>query len=221
MIKTAIKNLQKFKKDIVAFDKAQKRAYVNAVKIEAYRLRTQLRNEYQKGMTGWPPMKEISKLSRAYQLAYGVKGPAGGHAITTYPGSGIPAPDYEAPPTYGLAVPIRYKVTKSGNKTLAEIGVMTKGKTSKSWQRVAWKQQEGFKIPLTDELREYFYNVGMKMRGEPIGFSPNTKQLTIPSRESIRPFWQRNKGAAWNHIKSNYVRLQKKERIYTSEGEYI
>ena len=102
MIKAAIKNLQKFKRDIKAFDKRQKKAYIDAVKIEAYRLRTQLRNEYQKGMGHWPTMREVSKINRAYQIAYG-------KAATTYPGSGISIPDEDAPPHMVLPCPYDIK----------------------------------------------------------------------------------------------------------------
>lgn len=220
MIKAAIKNLKKFKRDIRAFDKHQKKAYIDAVKIESYRLRTQLRNEYQEGMAHWPHMREISKISRAYQLAWGAIPPtARKSAIRTYPGSGIAPPGEDAPATYGLAVPIRYKVTTKENKTLAEIGFV--GKISKSWKRIAWKQQEGFSVPLTEELRAYFRDAGLRMRGRPIVFSKETKRLSIPGRESIRPFWRANKQKAWENIKAVYERKMRKERVYTSEGEYI
>ena len=116
-------------------------------------------------------------------------------------------------------MPIRYKITKGDRKTLAEIGFV--GKISKSWQRIAWKQQEGVHIPLTDELRAYFVKVGMVMRGRPIGFKEEKKFLIVPPRPSIEPFWRANYQKAWRNIKSVYQRKMRKERVYTSEGEYI
>lgn len=193
-IQAKIKNIEKFWKEIRTYDDRVEKAGINAVKIELYRLRTELQL-YLISLPGGPPMKEISKLSREYQAAFGSK---------LWGKTAIPKPNRDDPALRAIAIPVRYETKKIGDKLRGRVGVTKDKSVSASWRKILFKQTEGFKVPLTDELREYFATFPPEIGEKPIFFREEKKYLNVPPRKIIGPFWRKQQGIAYANIKRNF-----------------
>lgn len=186
-IRASIKNLQGFYKKIKTYDDRVGKAAQAAVRIEGYRLKTSLEQEILRGPKG-PPMRHISQLSRQYQADYGSK---------LWQKTGFPRPGMTDPPLRAMAIPVKYEAKQMGDKFRLRVGVVKNKSVSSSWRKILHKQQEGFTVSLTKELREYFANLG-------VFFKKEKTHLTVPPRKIIGPFWKRQQGVAYANIKKNF-----------------
>lgn len=186
-IQAKIKNLQGFYKQIKGFDDKVDRAAQASVRIEGYRLKTSLEQYILRGPEG-PPMREISQLSRQYQAAFGSK---------LWSKTGFPRPGMSDPALRAMAIPVRYEAKKMGDNLRVRVGVVKNKSVSSSWRKILHKQQTGFQISLTQELREYFANLG-------VFFKKEKQSLTVPPRKIIGPFWRKQQNVAYANIKRNF-----------------
>lgn len=193
-VNAKIRNIEKFWKEIRTSDDRVEKAGINAVKIELYRLRTALQQYILAGPKG-PPMRQISQLSRAYQAAFGSK---------LWSKTGFPTPGRTDPALRALAIPVRYEAKKIGDKLRGRVGVIKTKSVSSSWRKILHKQQTGFTVPLTEELREYFATFPPEIGGKPIFFKEEKTHLTVPPRKIIGPFWRKQQGIAYANIKRNF-----------------
>lgn len=186
-IQAKIKNLQSFYKQIKGYDDRVEKAGIHAVRIELYRLKTALQQYILGGPKG-PPMQDISQLSRQYQADYGSK---------LWSKTGFPRPGMTDPALRAIAISVRYETKKIGDKLRGRVGIIKNKSVSSSWRKILFKQQHGFNVPLTKELREYFANLG-------VFFKKEKKSLTVPPRKIIGPFWRKQQGIAYSNIKQNF-----------------
>jgi len=201
-IKIAFKNIQKFKQDIRNYEKKVYRAASSAAKIEGFKLRELLQWEIITGTPGgqpFKPMRRISKLSRKYQAIYGSR---------LWDRTKIPAPHFEAPALRALAIPVRYEAKEYPEKIKIKVGILKDKTTSGSWRKIAYKQQEGFKVELTPLVRKAFATWPLKLAetGKPHGiYFPKSKtHLNVPARPVIEPFWRKYQKIAYQNIKKNF-----------------
>lgn len=202
-IKTKLKNLEKFRKEIRNYDDKVYKAAINAVKIEGYRLRQLLQSQIiggAPGGKGFAPMRRISQLSRQYQAEYGSR---------LWNKTSIPKPGMDDPALRALAIPVRYEVQKGEEKFKVKVGILKNKAISDSWRKIAYKQQTGFTIPITPLLREAFATWPLKMaragrKPHGIFFPPEKTHLVVPPRDITRPFWRQQQNRVYANIKRNF-----------------
>lgn len=202
-IKTKIKNLNKFYRELKTFDDRIEKARIDAVKIEGYRLKTALQQEILSGAPGgkhFAPMRRISQLSRKYQAMYGSR---------LWDKTGIPKPGMTDPALRALAIPVRYEAKKMGDNFRVRVGYVKSKGVSESWRKIAHKQQTGFTVPLTPLVRQAFATWPRKLaqpghKPKGIYFPPEKTHLRVPARSIIGPFWRRQQSIAYANIKHNF-----------------
>lgn len=201
-VRVAFKNIQKFKKEIRDYEKKVFRAASSAAKIEGFRLRELLQWDIIRGAPGdqpFRPMRRISQLSRKYQAIYGSR---------LWDKTKIPSPSFDAPALRALAIPIRYEAKEYPEKIKVKVGILKNKATSNSWRKIAYKQQEGFKVELTALVRKAFATWPLKLAegGKPHGiyFPKHKTHLNVPARPVIEPFWRKYQRIAYRNIKKNF-----------------
>ncbi len=151
-----------------------RKALGNALKIKGYRLRDLLKEELKKGNIvglSYPPLREISKRNKGSWKK-------------------------EAAPLAPMHKSVMY-TTKDSSKGFTVAVGWTGDKVSNTWKRIAKKQQEGFKFPVTDHLREFFAKLGERVQ-EPdkkdyFYFNDEKEHFKTPARPIIKPFWDRHR----------------------------
>ena len=120
-------------------------------------------------------------------------------------------------PLKSLAKALRYEIPQ---KDPIEMHVGWVGsKTSKSWKRIAEKQQKGFKVRITDEMRAFFRSRLRKESTVPkraqqyFKVRKSTEYLETPARPIIDPFWEKNKERIFRNVAKNWARKIRGERI--------
>lgn len=118
-------------------------------------------------------------------------------------------------PLRRLATAVRYQVDR---EPFAFRFGWVGPKVSKSWKRIAARQQEGFTAPVTERQRAFFRHVGgdLSKRSKYKKYfflKKSTSQLKTPARPILEPFWADNRERAWRHIAANYRRKLAGERI--------
>ena len=125
-------------------------------------------------------------------------------------------------PLERLAVPVRYVVRKRTNDMKIEVGFVHAGRggvLSKSWYRIFHKMQEGFSIPVTEKLRRGLRRAGVQLKGRDpraaiyFFLRPETRQLRVPARPIIDPFWQAHRAEVFPNIQRNFLRKMAGKRI--------
>ena len=202
-IRAKLKNINKFYKEIKGYDNKISKARINAVKIEGYRLKLALQQELLAGTPGgqkFPPMRRISQLSRQYQAMHGSR---------LWDKTHIPKPGMDDPALRALAIPVRYEAKKMGDDYRVRVGYVKSKGVSESWRKIAYKQQEGFTVPLTPLVRKAFATWPRMIAQEghkpkSIYFPKEKTHLRVPSRQIIGPFWRRQQNIAYHNIKRNF-----------------
>lgn len=198
--KFVVKNLKKFKTDLEKMDSKRVKAAETATKVEAYRLMKELKAEIGMSSPGgqrWAPLSVMAKRRR-----YGQNTNRG--------------------PLYRMAIPVRYRTDKRGGNFVATLGVINPKKgpgLSKSWKRLAIIHQEGKRITLPEDKRMGLLKIGMRLkkrkdRAANVFFlKDETRQIDIPPRPFVEPFWRAHRGEAERNIARNYMRKLMGKRI--------
>ncbi|MBA2881835.1 hypothetical protein HNR65_002166 [Desulfosalsimonas propionicica] len=176
-------------KSLRAESKRQKRALSTAVKVEGYRLRKQLIAEIRAGAPGGDSFAPLSMIQRKRAL--------------------------RTKPVAPLTKAIRYHIP-SQDPIEMQIG-WTGPKVSKSWKRIAKKQQEGYTVSVSAKQRRFLARYGGSMgrsKYKPFFFvQKSTRQFEVPARPIMEPFWAQNQARATKNITRNYQKKLRGERI--------
>lgn len=195
-------NIKALKRDLEAYDKKRVKAAEIAVKVEANRLRLELKKELKAGAPGGRPFSPLTQIGRSRR-----KGKAKNN-----------------PPLYRLAVPIRYRTEMNGDHKTIEIGFVDPNKgerLSYSWKRIAKLHQAGARIYVKPDLRKALAEMGGRMKkrkatrsaANAFFLKKSTTHFDVPDRPIIEPFWQAHKREAEQNILLNFHRKMKGERI--------
>jgi hypothetical protein len=195
MLKATLKGAKQLKKALKAQSKRQRKALETAIKVEGYRLRRELKKEIRSGSPGGKKFEPLTFLARRKR------------------GSKRFKPNK---PLSRLALPIMYHV-KSKDPFKMAIG-WTGPRVSNSWKKIAERQQEGFAAPVTDPQESFFRHRGAEIsrrsRNRRYFFlKDSTRQLDIPAREIIDPFYDAHHMESWVNIRKNFKRKLRGERI--------
>lgn len=192
-VKMVMKNVKAFHDQIDKEDRERIKAANTAVKVEGYRLRSQLQKEIRSGSPGgsqFAPLREVSK-----RLGKGAVGRS---------------------PLNRLAVIVQayftFQPTPSGQQYINkfQVGFVDTARfpLSRSWQRIVKLQQEGGKVLPTQETRSIFAAYGSGIKSASIKkyfyLRSTTTQLNVPSRPIIDPFWKSEQMTAQRNIVRNF-----------------
>ena len=174
----------------------QEKAMNTSVKVEGFRLMRLLKKQVREGVTGGRKFHPLTFLSRSW----------GGTSKRLRPNK----------PLRRLAIAVRYFV-KDQHPFDMRIG-WTGPKTSKSWKRIAAKQQQGFTARMSQSRREYFMGMGARMGKRSVArkymfIRKSTKRFKTPARPILDPFWQAEEHRAWRNIQRNFRLKMKGQRI--------
>lgn len=209
MLRLIARNAAEVHRNIEKADKARGNAARVALRVEANRLRLQLKKEIRAGAPGGHALTPLSIIAR--RTRDGRK------------------------PLQRLATPVRY--WESAGRSLSNGGsgfsvgfnggtvvgmsgeARTKNQISKSWIHIATFQQEGGEVALTKDRRLAIIRMGGKLKKR----SPWKAQFyflrkpirphRVPARRIIDPFWDAHRPEAARNIVSNYERKLRGERI--------
>jgi len=187
-----IVGVNKLQKALKAESRQQRKALNLAVRVEAFRLMKQLKADLRKGAPGGQTVAPLSMIERR----------------RFHKGRNRPLAN--------LAVAARYYVM---DKDPAQLAVgFTGPKISKSWQRIALQLQEGYTFTPSKSFRAYMaaYGGGLKKSVKArrfFFFKKSTTEFKTPARPIIEPFWKANKAQSVKHIKENFRRKMRGQRI--------
>jgi len=180
------------------------------IRVEANRLRLRLKEEIKAGAPGGQSFAPLSIIARRMATRAGV----------------------ERRPLARLAIPVRYWeqsnaeiqqviVGFTGGKVLNIKGDMWESnQLSKSWTRLAIIHQDGFSKEIPDLGRSLLRRLGGKLKKQ--GWADEarfyflrktTKQMKVPARPIINPFWAAHEAEAIANIRQNFSRKLQGERI--------
>jgi hypothetical protein len=189
-ITPVIKGAKNLAGDLKAENRRQKKALETAIKVEGFRLRRQLQKEIRAGAPGGEEFAPLSMMARKRRRRTK---------------SLVP-----------LAKAVRYHIERdSAGEIQMAIG-WTGPQVSKSWKRIAQKQQEGFTVNVSQKQREFLARYGGEIRGKykPYFFlRRETREMEVPARPIISPFWTAHDEEARRNIAKNFLRKLKGERI--------
>ncbi len=187
-IKAVVKGASHLQRYVKAQWRQEVKALETAIRVEGYRLSKKLKQEIRAG--AFTGGDEKSGIARKLSR--------------------------QTTPLKKLATAVRYHVVKSPNFQI-HVG-WTGPRVSKSWQRIATQQQEGFTRPVTDRQASFLRSVGggLAKRSKYRKYfflKKTTKEMTTPARPIIAPFWRKHEAEAMARIKNNYLRKLRGERI--------
>ncbi len=175
------------------------------MRVEANRLRKELKREIREGAPGGRSFAPLSMISRRYR------------------------PDRK--PLARLAIPVRYWVENDGGYRI-KVGysratvrdshgrAFSYRQVSASWARLALLHQEGRDIPLSNLARVGLARLGgrLKKQGRDdmakyFFLRKSTRRARIPARPIIEPFWSAHREEARRNIVMNFHRKLRGERI--------
>lgn len=197
VIKKISTNFDRFRRNLDQAWKIRKKASETATKVEAYRLSGVLKEEIKEGAPGGVTFAPLTEMARR------LRRPANRTALKR------------------LAIPVRYAVSRSVGKFVVSIGFVDPGRgrpLSKSWKRIAKRQQKGFIEKLTPQkkLQIIKFGAGLSKRAKNRRFlflRKSTKALKTPARPIIDPFWKTHRREAEKNIDRNFERKLAGERI--------
>lgn len=192
MINVKLNGLTRLERFLKSEQKEEKKALSTAIKVEGFRLIKLLRAQIRQGAPGGKRFVPLSFIAR-----------------------------YESPrrrnrPLASLARMVRSYVPRTQDPEF-HFG-WTGPRVSRSWKRIAEKQQEGFTARITDEqwawLRRKSISKRVPKRYQIYFRIPiKRKTFTTPARPILDPFWEMSRETAWRNIKNNYIRKRRGERI--------
>lgn len=170
-----------------------------ALKVEGFRLRTQLQKEIRAGAPGGKQFAPLTYISR------------GLHRSRMRPDK----------PLASMAKAVRYAVTNHKPYTV-KAGFIQPGSgyhgISKRWIALAEMHQQGFDRTVTKKMREMFVRWGARLGTIEGGDTPffirrTTQKMKTPARPIIAPFWQSQQHKIRRNIENNFKRKMRGERI--------
>ncbi len=202
--KLIIKNFGDFRRQLETADKSRLKAASTAMRIEAYRLRQALKSEIKAGDPGGIPFAPLSIIARAVRK------------------------DIERKPLAKLATKVRYWQTprgisigfNAGSVISANGAAYKSNQLSRSWIRIARKQQEGFNLQLPPIARVVLRHEGARLKKQ--GWAGEAKYYFlrktttvahVPARNIIEPFWAAHRAGAAVNIVKNFNRKMRGEKI--------
>jgi len=204
-LNTTVKGVRKLQKDLGAETKRQKKALETAVRVEAFRLLRQLRDDIRAGNPGGRPyptaLSKIASRTKAGRLRR------------------------NRMPLYRVARMVRYNANYANGKLQVSFGFP---KTNvrpipSSYKQLLIKHQEGFDVLYggsRTELGRRFARIGgkLKKKGDPDAkyfFLRKTtgRDIRLPARPIIDPFWEYNRESAVKNISRNFRLKMKGVRI--------
>ncbi|MCF8094474.1 MAG: hypothetical protein K9J79_03845 [Desulfobacteraceae bacterium] len=188
-INPAIRGAKRLEKSLKAESRRQKKALSTAIKVEGFRLRKVLKQEIRQQAPGGRQFEPMSMISRKRRR--------------------------RKKPLAPLAKAVRYYIPRQDPVEM-HIGWVGP-KVSKSWKRIAEKQQEGFDIDVSRKQRRFLAEYGGEMdrsKYKPFFFiKSGTQEFDVPARPIMRPFWNAHETEAKRNIAYNYRKKLKGERI--------
>ena len=196
MLKVVEKGFTQLEKVYRTEGKRQEKALNTAIKVEGFRLMRLLKQQIRAGAPGGKKFDPLTYLSRAW--------------------SGRGKRLGSNKPLRRLAIAVRYWV-KDQSPFDMRIGWVGP-KTSRSWKRIAKKQQEGFEHGMPETRRQYFRSkaAGMSKRSvarKYMFIRKSTTKFKTPARPIMDPFWEAEEDRAWRNIRDNYRRKMQGQRI--------
>jgi hypothetical protein len=176
--------------------KRQEKALNTAIKVEGFRLMRLLKEQIKAGAPGGRKFDPLTYLSRAWS------------------GRGKRLGSNKALRRLAIAVRYLVKDQRPFDMRIGWVGL----KTSKSWKRIAQKQQEGFEHGMSDVRRAFFASKGAGMSKRSVArkymfLRKSTTQFKTPARPILDPFWRAEKDRAWHNIRRNYLQKLAGETI--------
>lgn len=179
-IRPVIKGIENLAKSLSAENQRQHKALNAAIRIEGFRLMSEMKKGIRAGSPGgsaFPPLSFIQQ-----RLGRNKK------------------------PLSKLAIAVRYNIVV---KDPIEFAVgFTGPQISKSWKRIATRNQDGFSFAVGEKRRKFFAEVGASLKKNQhravFFLRADTTRFKIPSRPIIVPFWERHKSEAVQNISKNY-----------------
>lgn len=205
MLDVTIRGINKLKRDLKAESRRQNKAMVTAIKVEAFRLRNEMKKEIRKGAPGGQKFAPLSYLARYWSDKPGMR-------TRMRPNR----------PLAALARAVHYHV-KDGNPLDVRVG-FTGPRLSKTWKRIARMHQEGFVHQMdqgkysADFKRAFLARTGGKLGRRSktrkyLFIKKSTKTFHTPERPIVEPFWESRRTEALVNIRNNFRRKMRGERI--------
>lgn len=196
MLKATVKGFTRIEKTLKTENRRQEKALNTSIKVEGFRLMRLLKKQIRAGAPGGKKFNPLTFLSRAWSGKGKRLGPN--------------------KPLRRLALAVRYFV-KDQRPFDMRVGWVGP-KTSKSWKRIAEKQQEGFTGQTTESLRETFRGMGSRMSKRSVArkymfIRKSTARFKTPARPIMEPFWAAEHDRAWKNIQRNFRLKLKGQRI--------
>lgn len=187
--RAAVRGIENLSRDLRAESRRQARALDTAVRVEGFRLRKQLIADIRREAPGGQSWEPLSFIARRRMRRT--------KALQT------------------LTRAVRYWVPR---RSPIEMHIGWVGpQVSKSWRRIAVRQQEGFTTETTKVQRRFLARTGGRMgrsKYKPYHFiRRDTTTFETPARPIMEPFWRRQEPIARANISRNYVRKLRGERI--------
>jgi hypothetical protein len=220
-LKVEITGTKKALKTLGATELHQIRSLNTAFRIEGFRLKNKLEAQIIAGNPGGGAFAPLSILARRWwskrennpirHLSKGIR--------------------YHVPnnPTPTLQVGFVGPVTKSAHDKMVmsglklssrggHRGVSVGGMTSKSWRRLGFKHQQGFKRTITKPQRRALFQRAASMHKDNPArrvfiIRKDTTEFVTPRRLIIEPFWDSEKSRAARSIKTNWQKKMRGIRI--------
>jgi len=199
------KDIDKTLRDIKAEKTRVRRAGEIASRVEGFRLMKLLKEEIRAGRPGGMRLSPLTQIARRTRRKLNRK------------------------PLERLAVPVRYRASRGGDKYTVQVGYLTedignaavksRNRISKSWARIVKFQQEGGSIPVTPDLRRALIDIGARLKKRRVReanvffLKKSTRRLQVKPRPIIAPFWRAYRREAERNIERNFERKMRGERI--------
>ena len=189
-------------KKIIRFVKAESKkkdkALENSVRVTAFQMRKKLQKEIRDGAPGGRRFAPLSYIARRLHGR---------------------SPNRK--PLRKLASQVRYDVIDQKPFTMA-VGFISPSRgsytLSKSWRKIAERQQEGFETTISDRLRSWVVEKGRRLGTIEGGVTPfflkkSTTKFKTPARQIVDPFWRKYRESTKRDIKNNFRLKMQGKRI--------
>lgn len=209
LINATVSGIANLSRVVRAEGKRHGKALETAIRIEGFRLRKQLMKELRASAPGGKKFKPMRAISRRFGGRFLPDKPFANKTIQVQVGR-------DRWRKFSMTDVIRYHITRQPDFQMA-IG-WTGPHVSKSWKRIAKKQQEGFEMGVPSYAGKYFAKVGATLgkrsRNRKFFFlRKSTRRFKVPARPIIAPFWAAHKREAMSNIRRNFFRKLRGERI--------
>ncbi len=209
-----VRNMNQFRKELDSADKSRVKAGQTAAKVEGFRLKKVLAKELRSGSPGGRQLQPLRRLTTGAR---------------------------KRNPLARFAKAVRYRGSGSGKNYTVEVGFLTwrsigtndngkaydhesRNSSGSTWRRRASMQQHGYSFsadaisPIGSTYRRLFRRIGQtygKLSAVKKYFflKKSTKNLVVPARPMIDPFWSAHKTEASRNILNNFKRKMQGEHI--------